>query len=86
MCKYCEEHVLEEGGYDIEPICEREESKYNHGCFTGIDVHLEKDKLKMYAVVDGQNVKCLHAEKEIKINFCPMCGRKLESDNATTEQ
>lgn len=42
MCKYCEEHVLEEGGYDIETICEREESKYNCGCFTGIDVHLEK--------------------------------------------
>lgn len=84
MCKYCEEHVLQEGGYDIESICEREESKYNSGCFNGIDVHLEKDKLKMCAVVDGKNVKCLLVEKAIKIKFCPMCGRKLESDNATT--
>lgn len=22
----------------------------------------------------------------VKINYCPMCGRKLEIDNATTEQ
>lgn len=37
---------------------------------------------------DGKKIKLF---KDIyapafKINYCPMCGRKLESDNATTEQ
>lgn len=79
MCEFCEEHVLkEEGcGYGIKPLSERCESEYNRDYYTGISTYIDKDRLKIFAVVDGENVKCLSAEKSIKINYCPMCGRKL---------
>ena len=91
VCKYCEEHVLERNladpsEYGTEALCLREESKNNYGYYTGIEVRIEGNKLAMFAVVDGKNIKCICEEKRIKINFCPMCGRKLEGDKATTEQ
>ena len=83
MCKYCEEHVLERdldelGDYGTEALCLREESKNNYGYYTGIEVRIEGSELSMFAVIDEKNIKCISEEKRIKINYCPVCGRKLE--------
>lgn len=84
MCEYCEEHGIDDGvywRYSVEFISERQESKYNPNSFTGIEMFInQKNELDLFAVVDGENVKPLHLNKTIKINYCPMCGRKLDKE------
>ena len=78
MCNYCERHT-QWGDYEVDCLSIKKESKYNHGCYTGIHsfIDLDTNELIMYAVVDGENVKPLHTDVGVKINYCPMCGRKL---------
>lgn len=79
MCVYCEKHA-QWGDYEVDNLSIREESKYNYGCYTGIQsfIDVDENELIMYAVVDGENVKPLHADVRVKINYCPKCGRKLD--------
>ena len=79
MCVYCEKHA-QWGDYEVDNLSIREESKYNYGCYTGIQsfIDVDENELIMYAVVDGVNVKPLHADTRVKINYCPKCGRKLD--------
>lgn len=78
MCKYCEKHA-QWGDYEVDNLSIREESQYNYGCYTGIQSFIDVDDnvLIMYAVVDGENVKPLHAHVCVPISYCPKCGRKL---------
>lgn len=82
MCRYCEKHA-QWGDYEVENLSVREESKYNYGCYTGIQSFIDVDDnfLIMYACVDGENVKPLHAHVCVPINYCPKCGRKLGENN-----
>lgn len=81
MCVYCEEHISKQGDYGVEQLCEREESIYNEGVFTGIEAFIDGgNRLELRAVIDGVNVKPLHSYKTIRINFCPICGRRLTEE------
>lgn len=70
MCEYCEK---------------RKEIKSCNFCGRAkmrivgaeIDVSGDKEKIRWF--------RSIYAPA-FKINYCPMCGRKLESDTATTEQ
>lgn len=78
MCKYCEKHA-QWGDYEVDNLSIREESKYNYGCYTGIQSFIDVDDnvLIMCAVVDDKNVKPLQEHVYVPINYCPKCGRKL---------
>ena len=81
MCIYCEEHISKQGDYGVEPLSEREESAYNEGVLTGIEAFIDGgNKLELCAVIDGVNEKPLHSYKTIRINFCPICGRRLTEE------
>ena len=70
MCEYCEK---------------RKEIKSCNFCGRAkvrivgaeIDMWGDKNKIRLFKSIYNPT---------FKINYCPMCGRKLESDNATTEQ
>lgn len=47
---------------------------------------IQGNKLKVSAMIQTAAQICPPAFSETEIKFCPMCGRKLENDNATTEQ
>lgn len=65
-------------------------------CENGKNIELASDSAKSYWFIIHRNGKarlyCKMGESEtgnaygIEISNCPMCGRKLENDNATTEQ
>ena len=82
MCNYCERHA-QWGDYEVDNLSIREESKYNYGIYTGIQsfIDLDTNQLIMYACVDGQNVKPLHIDVGVSINYCPKCGRKLSDED-----
>lgn len=44
--------------------------------YVGMDVYIGDSSLCIDAVPD--TYEPIFMEKEIKINFCPMCGKKLE--------
>ena len=53
MCVYCEKRA-QWGDYEVDNLSIREESKYNYGCYTGIQsfIDVDENELIMYAVVD----------------------------------
>lgn len=81
MCGFCEKHWdknIEE--HQSKPLSERKMSKYNDGYYTGIQVYVdcETNELSVIACLDNECVKPLCQCKNVKINYCPICGRKLE--------
>ena len=79
MCNYCEKHV-QWGDYEVDNLSIREKSKYNYGCYTGIQSFIDVDDnvLIICAVIDDKNIKPLQTHIRVSINYCPICGRKLE--------
>lgn len=68
MCKYC---ITYEDIYnDYKYSNKKEDSMY------GISVHIENNIMMIDA--SGDTYESSYVEAEIKINYCPMCGRKLE--------
>ena len=69
MCKYCESN---------KPISERELAK-DRLTYEGIEMDIFGNELQIYAVGEYQKGTHIygHYEKTIIINYCPMCGRKL---------
>lgn len=47
---------------------------------------IQGNKLKVSAMIQTAIQICPPAFSETEIKFYPMCGRKLENNNATTEQ
>ncbi len=70
MCEYCEK--LKE--IKSCNFCGRAKAR-----ITGTEIDVWGDKKKIRLLKDIYNPRFI-------IKFCPMCGRKLERDNATTEQ
>lgn len=80
MCKYCEEHWVEEyKEYTVVDLSERTESRNNRDNYTGIQSFVDPDtrELVIIACLDNEHVKPLIGYKHIAINYCPICGRKL---------
>lgn len=83
MCNYCEkEHTMVEQnvinranwgwGYDglIKlTLAEAEEDQ------TNISVFIDRGYLRL---VDSNDCNCMDSGKKIKINFCPICGSKID--------
>lgn len=82
MCKYCEEHWIEEDKvYSVENLSERTESKNNYGYYTGIQsfIDLNEKELVIVACLDNKHIKPLLKYEGVSINYCPMCGKKLNN-------
>lgn len=72
MCEYCN---FEVGEYQVKPLLDKEGRK------SYLRLHEELDgriAIEFEQVPQRDNVGI--------INYCPMCGRKLERDKANTEQ
>lgn len=80
FCKYCGEH-FHDGKYDVEPMSKREFS-YINDAYTGIETYIDLDskELVVFACLDNKNIKPVCDEARISINYCPICGRKLEKE------
>lgn len=68
-CEYCKD-------YGVKLLSERQQHYSDKGDFyPGVEVYIDKDTLNVFAVADtyepGVEEAC------IKIQYCPMCGRKL---------
>ena len=50
-----------------------------HADMYGIDLVIEDNKLKISAAVDTYEPG--YEEAEVKIKYCPICGRKLEKED-----
>lgn len=80
MCEFCEEHWSDEyEEYTVNDLSDRTESKYNEGCYTGIQTFIDLDgnELTVIACLDDKNIKPILKTMCIKIDYCPKCGRKL---------
>lgn len=76
MCKFCENYTKSEGWEGNDYLIE-EDLKINNKPFIGMQVYItEGDELILW--VDQGDCCDPYTHKEIKINYCPMCGRKLE--------
>lgn len=70
MCEYCKD-------YNQKCLSERNDKMSRKGDFySGIQTYIEENKLQINAVADVYEPN--FTEKSIKINYCPMCGRRLE--------
>lgn len=71
MCEYCVEE-------DMKSLSERKTSNW-HRAYTGIEclVDSENGNIIIQACLDNAHVEPIYKETKIKINYCPMCGRKL---------
>jgi len=67
MCKFCEEE---------EYLFNNRELGHN-GAYNGFEVWIEDDKLNIYACLNAAKVVDTSDSTDFKINYCPMCGRKL---------
>lgn len=78
FCNYCREHFYD-GRYDVEYLSNREFSITNE-VYTGIEAYidLENKELVVFACLDNKNIKPVHGEVRIPINYCPICGKNLE--------
>lgn len=70
MCEYCEKQKY----IKSRNFCGRAKAR-----IVGAEIDISGDEKKI------RWFKSIYAPA-FKINYCPMCGRKLESDTATTEQ
>ena len=80
MCEFCEEQWSDKNnGYAVKDMSERTASKYNDECYTGIQtfIDLYTSELVVIACLDNEYIKPILKIENIKINYCPMCGRKL---------
>lgn len=74
MCKYCEEH---------EYICDTRTKRSKKGEFIpGIEIDITNNELYVLAVADTYEPGVV--DQTIKINYCPMCGRKLSDEQVKT--
>ena len=78
MCRYC--NNFEDWEEDKrEWISKRELSKIDHRTYSGIDMQVNPKErtIEGICVLLEKYVKPLSKTFEIKINYCPICGRKL---------
>lgn len=80
MCEYC-------CGEDTENIADGKYEEWEYGLLS-LGCFIVKNNLCISVFNDetGEHDMSIADMSEIKIKYCPMCGRKLESDTATTEQ
>ena len=72
QCKYC---IDGETMYNS-----RKPSKNDYEVLTGFEIFIRKNIMYVYNCMDKQYIKPLSDLAEVKINYCPMCGRKLKGD------
>lgn len=72
MCDYCN------GNKTI--FSDRDISEFNPDAYTGLEVWVCMGVMGVLACLDNKYVKPLVRAQSIKINYCPMCGRKLDEN------
>ena len=71
VCKYC----IDEGGEFVFIIDTRTEMSFKHGGYPGISAYIHNGRLEVEAA--GDTYEPSFEEASVKINYCPICGRKL---------
>lgn len=75
MCNYCRMTALGYGGG--EAFVSRSDDLF--GVPVDVDQRIFPDAvMELYIGIGGADILC----ERMKINYCPMCGRKLESEDA----
>lgn len=69
MCEYC--------GAD-EFLINNRRFNAKTDTYNGFEVWIEDDELNIYANLDKAKVVTASGSVKVKINYCPMCGRKLD--------
>lgn len=72
-CKYCSDK-----GDSI--LDTRTQLSRKGDFYPGIDLFIEDDELNIIAVGDTHETS--YVEDEVKINYCPMCGRSLKDERS----
>ena len=78
MCKYCD------GGED-DIYNDRVLSEYDRQAYTGFSVWLEGNEVNILSCFDSSLTRPMLRETKFTINFCPMCGRKLNESYTPSE-
>lgn len=73
MCEYCSETKSRKS------LIERNTYSSNVECYIGIDMDINENMLEIVAVgeVGSPSRDTAYVEAAKRINYCPMCGRKL---------
>ena len=83
MCKYCEENK-------INTLIEDNKPEIAWDTYAGVEdnsVVLEtRNGIGYLRLGDREDMECLGHGEKIKINFCPMCGRKLNNNTPPDTQ
>jgi len=70
MCKYCEG--------EEEEISSRTEFAKKSDCgYAGFEVYVIPEESVLHIACAPDTHEIVFEEKDVKINYCPMCGRKL---------
>lgn len=83
MCEYCK---------DEKPIKTLKVGTFGTHNVQFLDIKIQGKELKSiyrneyFDIGDRKDTSSAEIGDSTKISFCPMCGRKLENENATTEQ
>ena len=72
-CEYCDKD-------NTKALSERILSKYHDDAYTGLEctVDSESGMLLLETCLDNNYIEPVYEEFKIKINNCPMCGRKFK--------
>lgn len=69
-CKYCDDNECEEIYSDIKLGSKKD-------CNVGIDIYIQQNNL--YVESSADTYEPSYNEAKVEINYCPMCGRKLNN-------
>lgn len=79
MCKYCGELFT---GDSNESLLENRIAMFNTQMIIDADVFITDDELEMYVEFTPTDEQI--AKSKIKIKYCPMCGTRLNKEEALT--
>lgn len=72
MCEYCNKTICILNDFKA--------SKNNPSYLTGFQVWTYDNLLGIQARIDNEHILPVCESRKIKINYCPMCGRKLTGE------
>ena len=85
MCKYCEYSYDE--GMDVTSLIDTRTEYSSKGDFyPGVTVWIDPDDHTLNVDAVGDTYEPNYIAASVKINFCPMCGEKLNKDNEVLKE
>ena len=79
MCKYCDEDVYGRQPINYKLVCVGSEPLMIHGTFIEFDPENSSEKMVLQSYLLNAEYDFI-SQDNTPINYCPVCGRKLRSD------